>query len=128
MNARAILIVDDNLDLAENLGEVLAQEGFRCAIADSGRAAVARLGDTRFDLVITDLRMDHGDGLTVVAAVRSRSPDTPVVLMTAYAGQVQIDQAERAGVSDVVAKPFDMAQLIELVQRRVPAADAGSRA
>jgi CheY-like chemotaxis protein len=128
MNARAVLIVDDNLDLAENLGEVLSQEGFRCAIVASGHAAIDRLDDTRFDLVITDLRMADGDGLTVVAAVRSRSPDTPIVLMTAFAGQLQLDMAERAGVSDVVAKPLDMAELIELVRRRIPADRAESPA
>lgn len=125
MTPGSVLIVDDNEDLAENLGEALTDEGYDCAIANCGNAAIDRLRDTEFDLVITDLRMSPGDGLAVVEAVRRRSATTPVVVMTAFAGDLHIDTAQRAGATAVVAKPVDTGKLVQLVRGELdrPASD-----
>ncbi|MFO0631501.1 MAG: response regulator [Nannocystaceae bacterium] len=119
MTPGSVLIVDDNQDLAENLGEALEVEGFECAIAHDGDSAIAKLEDRPFDLVITDLRMTPRDGIAVVQAVRSRSATTPVVLMTAFAGEVQLDQARKAGVTALVAKPVDTSRLVALVREQL---------
>jgi CheY-like chemotaxis protein len=125
MSPGSVLIVDDNEDLAENLGEVLSDEGYECAIAHCGNAAIARLRESDFDLVITDLRMSPGDGLAVVEAVRQRSATTPIVVMTAFAGELHIDTAQRAGVTTVVAKPVDPGKLIQLVRGQLDREPAG---
>ncbi|MBL8945495.1 MAG: response regulator [Myxococcales bacterium] len=114
-----MLIVDDNRDLADNLGEVLEDEGYDCAIAYDAISAIDRIRARHFDLVVTDLRMSPLDGLTVVHAARLRSQETIVVLMTAFAGDVQLEAAMAAGVAEVVAKPIDTLRFVEFVRDRV---------
>ena len=58
-----VLIVDDNLELAENIAEILEDEGFDCDMADSAEHALERLASTRFSLVISDIRMDGMTGV-----------------------------------------------------------------
>jgi CheY-like chemotaxis protein len=115
----SVLIVDDNRDLAENLGEVLSDEGYECAVAYDAASAIDRIRAKRYDLVVTDLRMTPQDGLAVVGAARARSADTLVVLMTAFAADVQLDAARAAGVSEVVAKPIDTVRFVEFVRTHV---------
>jgi CheY-like chemotaxis protein len=115
----SVLIVDDNRDLADNLGEVLEDEGYECAVAYDARSAIERIHAQHYDLVVTDLRMTPEDGLTVVQAARQRSCETVVVLMTAFAGEVQLDAALAAGVAEVVAKPIDTLRFVEFVRARV---------
>lgn len=119
MAPSSVLIVDDNRDLADNLGEVLQDEGYECAIAYDAKSAIDRIRAHHFDLVVTDLRMSPMDGLSVVHAARLRSQETVVVLMTAFAGDVQLDAAMAAGVADVVAKPIDTLRFVEFVRARV---------
>jgi CheY-like chemotaxis protein len=113
MNAAKVLIVDDNRDLAENLGEVLTDEGYECAVAYDAGSAIDRILAKQFDVVITDLRMTPRDGLAVVGAARQKSADT-------LAGEVQLDAARAAGVSEVVAKPIDTPRFLEFVRSRTP--------
>lgn len=120
MTPAKVLIVDDNRDLAENLAEILTDEGYACAVAFDGPAALDELARSRFELVITDLRMTPTDGLAVVDAARVASPDAVVVLMTAFAGEIQLDAARAAGVTEVVAKPVDTAGLVEFIRGRIP--------
>lgn len=114
-----VLIVDDNRDLAENLVEVLEDEGFACAIAHGGDEAIAEIERAEFDLVITDFRMAPVDGLAVVGAVRRKSLQTPVVMMTAFAVELQLDAARIAGVTEIVAKPVDTGRLVAFARRCV---------
>jgi two-component system, response regulator PdtaR len=115
-----VLLIDDNRALAENLAEVLEEEGVATSIAESGEEALAILEDRRFDLVITDMRMPGMDGLEVLRAVNHRSPGTPVIVMTAYARDSALEKAQAAGALGVVVKPIDIDYLIGLVARLAP--------
>jgi DNA-binding NtrC family response regulator len=110
-----VLIVDDNVDLAENLAEILEDEGFEPAVARSGEEAVQRLGEQSFDLVISDMRMDGMSGLDLLRMVNERWPMTPVVVMTAYARDHQVHAARREGAVEILSKPTDAAALVRLV-------------
>jgi two-component system, response regulator PdtaR len=112
-----VLIVDDNVDLAENLAEILSDEGFACRVADSGEAALACLSEQTFDLVVTDMKMQHMDGLALLREINQRWPQTPVVIMTAYARDRQVDDARREGAIEILAKPLDAAVLLSIVER-----------
>ena len=112
-----VLIVDDNVDLAENLAEILEDEGFACRVADSGKAAIALLSEQSFDLVITDMKMQEMDGLALLREINRRWPQTPVVIMTAYARDQQVDDARREGALDILSKPLDTAALLCMVAR-----------
>ena len=117
-----VLIVDDNLDLAENLREILEDEGHRAEVAGGGAEALARLesGDP-VDLILTDLRMPGMNGVQMLRAVKARWPQTPVVVMTAFSRDALLDEAEAGGALDVLAKPVDLGALTTFVSRVVAA-------
>jgi two-component system, response regulator PdtaR len=112
-----VLIVDDNVDLAENLAEILSDEGFSCRVAESGEAALACLRARAFDLVLTDMKMQQMDGLALLREINQQWPQTPVIIMTAYARDQQVDAARREGAIDILAKPLDVAALLTMAQR-----------
>lgn len=114
-----VLIVDDNRELADNLGEVLDDEGLRCTVAYDAAVAISQIlqgGRPAFDLVITDWCLGAMGGLAVIAAVRRRSARTPVLLVTALPEQLCLGR-ERAAVVGVLGKPFDTGVLVALVHR-----------
>ncbi len=127
-----VLIVDDNLDLAENLREILEDEGHRAEVAGGGAEALARLesGDP-VDLILTDLRMPGMNGVQMLRAVKARWPQTPVVVMTAFSRDALLDEAEAGGALDVLAKPVDLSGPDDLRlpggRRRGPGAPGGGR-
>jgi two-component system, NtrC family, response regulator HydG len=110
-----VLIVDDNLDLAENLAEILEDEGLGCEIVGSAEEALEYLESTPFSLVISDIRMEGMSGVELLREVNARWPETPVVLMTAYARDRVLEDAQRHGAIDVLRKPLDMKALFDLV-------------
>ena len=116
-----VLVVDDNVDLAENISEILETEGLECDVADSGELALELLEKNVYGLVITDLKMEGMSGLDVLRAVSSKWPQIPVLIMTAYARDRTVDRARSEGAIDVVPKPIDIASLLTVVQRLVSA-------
>src|SRR5262245_14067072 len=116
MRARPrILFVDDDADLRRLLGLRLGAAGYEVETAASGTEALARLGDFEPDLVITDLRMDGMDGMTLFDALRRRSPTLPVVFLTAHGTIPDAVDATRKGVFGYLTKPFDSQALLECV-------------
>lgn len=114
---RSVLIVDDNVDLADNLREILEDEGVSCDVAESGDAALEMMNRRTYDLVLTDLRMDGTDGMGVLREVSQRWPRTPVIIMTAYARDGTVERARREGALDVIPKPIDVEALVGTVER-----------
>jgi DNA-binding NtrC family response regulator len=114
---RSILIVDDNVDLAENIREILEDEGIVCELADNGDAAIAMLRKGRYDLVLTDLRMEGTDGIGVLREVTKCYPATPVIIMTAYARDQTVEEAREQGAMDVLPKPLDVGYLVSMIEQ-----------
>ncbi|MFO0982459.1 MAG: response regulator [Planctomycetota bacterium] len=115
ITARKVLIADDNRDLAENLAEILAVEGYEATIADDGEAAVqmATATGSTVDLVLLDVRMPRKDGVTACLEILALRAGLPVVLMTAYASRAE--QALAAGARSVVRKPVEIDALLDLL-------------
>jgi two-component system response regulator HydG len=101
-----ILVVDDNDTLREGVAAVAERLGHQVTEASSGDEAVRRLEALHVDLVITDLKMDGLDGLGVLKAVKARTPETVVMLMTAFGSIQSAVEAMRHGAFDYVEKPF----------------------
>lgn len=120
----SLLIVDDNTDLAENIQEILEDEGFDAAIAADGEEALRRIDGGAYDLVITDIRMPGINGVDLLRQINQRVPGTPVVMMTAYSQDALLEQAQQEGALDVLSKPVDMERLQDSVSR---VADPSSR-
>jgi DNA-binding NtrC family response regulator len=112
-----ILIVDDEPTIRFSLAELLGADGHDVEEAEHAPAALARLEDAPADLVITDLRMPAMDGLELLAEVRSRHPDTLVVLLTAHGDERMAVTALRSGAYGYIPKPFDNDEVRSIVAR-----------
>lgn len=112
-----VLIIDDNMEMATNLQEILEDEGVRVDVAQDGFQALSKLDEAGFDLVITDIRMPGMSGIDVLKTVHERWPRLPVIVMTAYSADATLDEAYTAGALDVLAKPVDIDHVIGLVER-----------
>jgi DNA-binding NtrC family response regulator len=119
-----ILIVDDETKLAALAGEMLTLDGHHIQIAGNQRDAVRTLGQSDFDLVLTDLRLPDGDGLAVLKEARKRTPPAEVILMTAYGSTDNAVEAMKGGAADYLTKPFAMDELRIRVRRVTEASDA----
>lgn len=115
-----VLIVDDEADARELLGECCTARGFRVATAHDGRAALAALerATPPFPIVIADLSLPHADGFAVLAAARKAHASCYVIMVTGYATIDSAVRAVREGAYDFLAKPFALGQL-ELVLDRI---------
>ncbi|MFN3199628.1 MAG: response regulator [Bradymonadia bacterium] len=111
----AVLIVDDNLDLAENLKEVLEDEGVLACLAANGQEALALLEQFEPQMVVTDMRMPGMSGVHLIKQIRTQHPKVPVVLITAYSQDQQLTEARALGVIAVLQKPLDLDRLCALV-------------
>ncbi|MBH0200898.1 MAG: sigma-54-dependent Fis family transcriptional regulator [Nitrospira sp.] len=109
-----ILVVDDEQSLREVLSIMLKRAGYAVTSAMDGEEAIELLNKEIFDLVITDLRMPKIDGMEVLKAVKSASPGTVVLIITAFASADSAVEAMKQGAYDYLTKPFqvDEVQLI----------------
>ena len=109
-----ILVVDDEQSLREVLSIMLKRAGYAVISAADGEEAIECLNKEIFDLVITDLRMPKIDGMEVLKAVKSASPETVVLVITAFATADSAVEAMKQGAYDYLTKPFqvDEVQLI----------------
>ncbi len=113
-----VLVVDDERDICKALEFLLKNEGYSVTLAYSGEEAVERLEKEQFDIVLTDLKMEKMDGFAVLEKARELSPDTQVLIMTAYASIESAVNAMKKGASDYIVKPF-LNEEIKLTIKRV---------
>jgi two-component system response regulator PilR (NtrC family) len=113
-----ILVCDDEASLREMLEILLRREGYRVDTVDGVHAARDQLGAADpYDVVITDLVMPDGTGMEVLEAVRARSADTQILMVTAYATTEQAVEAMRKGAYDYVQKPFRNHELLATLEK-----------
>ena len=113
---RILVAEDDDLTL-ELLATVLRGERYEVVTATDGREAIDLLRESAFDLVLSDIQMTRASGLEVLATVVKEQPETPVVLITAYAEPGAAMDAIGSGAADYLAKPIDIAALRATVAR-----------
>ena len=112
---RRILIVDDNLALAENIAEILQLDGHTTEVATSAEEALARFSKSDPDFVVTDYRLPGINGADLVRQVRQARAGARVVVMSAYTDERTISDAQSSGAT-FIAKPVDYAFLVRLVR------------
>jgi two-component system, NtrC family, response regulator PilR len=106
-----LLVVDDERSMRDLLAITLRQHSYDVAVADGGEAAIAALKAGSFDLVITDLRMRKLDGLGVLKAAKELSPETVVLVITAFASTETAVEAMKLGAYDYITKPFKLEEI-----------------
>ena len=109
-----VLIVEDELHLAEGLRFNLEAEGFDAEVVDSGEGALERLlgGGGRFDLVVLDVMLPGKDGFAVVAELRAQKEFVPVLMLTARGRPEDVLKGFAAGADDYLPKPTELAILL----------------
>jgi len=119
MNGAAahLLIVDDDPVTLNLLKEVLSKEGYRAVTALSGEEAIAMGTDHAFDIVITDVRMGEKDGMEVLRSFKRFSPETTIIMITAFGSIETAIEAIREGAFDYVSKPFKLEEIKFTVRR-----------
>jgi DNA-binding NtrC family response regulator len=112
-----VLIVDDERSILDTLQILLRGKGFEVAAAQSGREALERLDEFSPDVILSDIRMPGVSGLDLLAAVRERDPEVPVILMTAQASLQSAVQAVNQGAFYYLQKPFSNDELVAICRR-----------
>ncbi len=117
MNAR-ILVVEDERAIQLALSGLLRRQGYDVEVAGTGEEAIAKLDDTAYDLVLTDLALGRGlSGMDVLRTAKDLRPETVVVMITAHGSETIAVEAMKAGAEDYVPKPFDNDEIRLIVQR-----------
>lgn len=114
-SAGRVLVVDDEADLREVIGEVLGAAGYEVTTAASGAEALSLLDSRRFDVVTMDLRMPGLSGRETLEKMRRVAPEVVPVVVSGYATPDDRRAVAALGAYDVVAKPFDIDRLLQSV-------------
>ena len=117
MEAKPILIVDDEKNIRMTLSQALKTQGFQTDTAMNGEEALAKLAAGGFGLILLDLKMPGMDGMEVLRRVRQTRPDVKVIIITAHGTIESAVEAMKLGAVDFIQKPFAPAEIRELVQR-----------
>ena len=112
-----ILVVDDKLALAETLADGLVDRGYDARASGDARQALAEIQELHVDVLVTDMRMPHVDGLALLDAARASGADLPVIVMTAYGAIDSAVEAIRRGAYHYLTKPFKLEELLVFVER-----------
>lgn len=121
--ATRILIVDDELSMREFLSILLEREGYEVLTAADATMAQERLAANRIDLVISDVQMPGLSGLELLACIKEQSPDTAVLMITAFSTTEQAVEAMKLGAYDYLAKPFKVEEIKILVRNALEKRD-----
>ena len=119
--AAHILLIEDDTSLAANLCDVLKEDGFKATVCHRGDDGLRCAGKDECDVVLTDLRLPGLGGLELVRQLHETQPRLPVVLMTAHGTIETAIEATKFGAYDYLQKPFEMRELLKVLQRAVNA-------
>lgn len=113
---KKILIVDDEVDIANSIQYVLSQEGFNTSLAHDGLRAMEMYEKDRPDLVILDLMMPGIDGYELCRRVRALDKKTPILMLTARTSEIDTVVGLELGANDYIAKPVRLRELVARVK------------
>ena len=119
LNEARLMVVDDEESLRITTAAILENEGYIVDTASSGDEAVSLLNKTDYDLVLTDLHMEGGDGLSVLSQIRRHAPLTISVVLTGFASVESAIAALQEGAYDYLVKPCDIESMKHTIRRGV---------
>jgi len=117
MSQPRILIIDDDADMLRLVQEELVRQGFEVTTAVSGTEGLRALRDQPVDVVVTDLRMQHIDGMEILRDAADIQPEAKVIMITAFGSIASAIEAMKAGAFDYLSKPFEVEELVLAVQK-----------
>ncbi len=117
--SRRILVIDDDQSMCELLQESLQRNGWEVVWRLRGEEGLELVREQNFDVVITDVNLEHMSGLDLCRNLTENRPDTPVIVITAFGNMSSAIAAIRAGAYDFINKPIDITQLAHVIERAV---------
>ena len=117
MTRPSILVIDDEESMTAMVAGYLRAKGFPASVVNDGDDALQEIANGEFPIVISDIYIDSVTGLDVLRAAKDQNPNTAVILMTARGSVKTTVEAEMGGAFDYLAKPFEMAELLDVVER-----------
>ena len=114
-----LLLVEDDESIRAMLAEYLVTRGFSVTLAADGAEALSELARSRFDVLLSDVRMPRVDGVQLVESIAARGGWPPVVLMTGYSADESLEQALAWGARECIAKPFRLEEVEQALRRAV---------
>jgi DNA-binding NtrC family response regulator len=122
-----VLVMEDEISVAKGLELVLSEEGYRVAVAATGREALDNFSEKGCDVLVADLRLPDIDGMEVIRMVKEARPDTIVVVITGYASVDSVVESMKLGAFDYLSKPFTEEQIKGTVGRALQQKKSASR-
>ena len=111
-----LLVVDDDKVTRDLLHEIFEKEGFHVELANSGEAAMRKLEDGQFPLILSDIRMLDVDGMALLSHIKRTGGSSVVILMTGFGTMEGAIQAIQTGAFDYISTPFKLNERKSLVQ------------
>jgi PAS domain S-box-containing protein len=111
-----VMLVDDDPNLQETLGDILKAKGIESLPVETGAAALARIEQQDIDVALIDLKLEDMPGLEVLRGIKQRSPNTECILLTGHASQASAIEAINQGAYSFFQKPYDVEQLLIAIQ------------
>jgi len=106
-----ILVIDDEPLVADVVAEALRLEDHDVVVASRGEEGLRLIGQNPPDAVFLDIVMPGMDGIQVLRAIRERHPKLPVIILSGWVSQSQLEEARRLGVTEVISKPAPLENL-----------------
>jgi len=119
-----ICIIDDEVVVCKRLQQVLSKDKHRVETFVDSSSAIERINEKRFDVVVTDIRMESIDGMEVLSRIREKRDTTRVILITGYATIEIAREAQAKGAFDFISKPFKPKDLLAVIERAAKDLDA----
>lgn len=111
-----VLVVDDELSMREFLAILLEREGYEVTVAASAAEALQKMDAALFDMVLSDVNMPGLSGIELLARIKEKSPETAVLMLTAFSAAEQAVEAMKLGAYDYICKPFKNEEVKQLVK------------
>jgi len=112
-----ILILDDEPIVSKRLKPSLEKKGYKVEAFIRSADALLRIQEQRFDIVITDLKMEGVDGMQFLTEVKKKYPDSEVIVITGFATMETAKESFNKGVFDFLAKPFKLGEIADVIRR-----------
>ncbi|MEI6092598.1 MAG: sigma-54 dependent transcriptional regulator [bacterium] len=119
MSLARVLVVDDEPTYRASISRCLTNNNYQVTAADSAEKAIEYLTESRFDLVITDLKMSGMSGLDLLAKMQEIAPNTAAIMMTAYAAIDTAVEATKRGAFHYLVKPFNIEDVLQLSHKAI---------
>jgi DNA-binding NtrC family response regulator len=113
----SILLLDDEPIVSKRLKPSLEKKGYAVEAFTSSGDALQRIREQRFDIVVTDLKMEGVDGMQFLTEVKKKYPNTEVIVITGFATMATAKESFNKGVFDFLAKPFKLGEIADVIGR-----------